>query len=95
MIAPAEPFLRPIPKRWIPGEMTTAPALDPAEPRGFLERRCALLINPFYPKDGNASFGKHVLTPSLALTRKDHKWRATYSISRRESRPFFAVRSRI
>src|ERR1700751_3991839 len=68
MIAPDEPFLRPIPKRWIPREMTTAPDLDPAEPRGFLERRYALLINPFYPKDANASFGKHVLTPSLALT---------------------------
>jgi radical SAM superfamily enzyme YgiQ (UPF0313 family) len=30
--------------------------------------RTALLINPFYPKDAHASFGKHVLTPSLALT---------------------------
>ena len=28
----------------------------------------ALLINPFYPKDPVASFGKHVLTPTLALT---------------------------
>jgi radical SAM superfamily enzyme YgiQ (UPF0313 family) len=27
-----------------------------------------LLVNPFYPKDTHASFGKHVLTPSLALT---------------------------
>jgi radical SAM superfamily enzyme YgiQ (UPF0313 family) len=27
-----------------------------------------LLINPFYPKDCHASFGKHVLTPTLALT---------------------------
>ena len=26
------------------------------------------LINPFYPKDARTSFGKHVLTPSLALT---------------------------
>jgi radical SAM superfamily enzyme YgiQ (UPF0313 family) len=26
------------------------------------------LVNPFYPKDPHASFGKHVLTPSLALT---------------------------
>ena len=68
MIAPDEPFLRPIPKRWIPREMTTAPFLNLAEPRGFLERRYALLINPFYPKDANASFGKHVLTPTLALT---------------------------
>jgi radical SAM superfamily enzyme YgiQ (UPF0313 family) len=31
-------------------------------------KRFALLINPFYPKDPHASFGKHVLTPSLALT---------------------------
>ncbi len=27
-----------------------------------------LLLNPFYPKDPHASYGKHVLTPSLALT---------------------------
>jgi radical SAM superfamily enzyme YgiQ (UPF0313 family) len=33
-----------------------------------MRRRYALLINPFYRKDPNASFGKHVLTPSLALT---------------------------
>ena len=31
-------------------------------------QRHALLINPFYPKDPHASFGKHVLTPTLALT---------------------------
>jgi radical SAM superfamily enzyme YgiQ (UPF0313 family) len=30
--------------------------------------RHALLVNPFYPKDPHASFGKHVLTPTLALT---------------------------
>jgi radical SAM superfamily enzyme YgiQ (UPF0313 family) len=30
--------------------------------------RHALLINPFYAKDPHASFGKHALTPSLALT---------------------------
>ena len=63
-----EPFLRPIPKRWIPREMLIAPALDPLEPPAAAEPRYALLINPFYPKDANASFGKHVLTPSLALT---------------------------
>src|SRR6266700_2230525 len=70
MIAPVEPFLHPIPKRWIPREMTTAPALDPYEPGGptDIESHYALLINPFYPKDANASFGKHVLTPTLALT---------------------------
>src|SRR3954454_23852225 len=33
-----------------------------------IRRRYALLLNPFYPKDPHASFGKHVLTPSLALT---------------------------
>ena len=33
-----------------------------------MRKRYALLINPFYPKDPNASFGKHVLTPTLALT---------------------------
>ncbi|MEM9008525.1 MAG: hypothetical protein AAGE59_34070, partial [Cyanobacteria bacterium P01_F01_bin.86] len=30
--------------------------------------KVALLINPFYAKDPHASFGKHVLTPTLALT---------------------------
>jgi radical SAM superfamily enzyme YgiQ (UPF0313 family) len=33
-----------------------------------MQRGYALLINPFYPKDPRASYGKHVLTPSLALT---------------------------
>jgi radical SAM superfamily enzyme YgiQ (UPF0313 family) len=68
MIAANEPFLRPIPKRWIPREMTAAPALDLSGPSNAVEPRYALLINPFYPKDANASFGKHVLTPTLALT---------------------------
>ncbi|HEY2381850.1 MAG TPA: radical SAM protein [Terriglobia bacterium] len=48
--------------------MTRPPFLDHlvcAEP---IQPRYALLINPFYPKDANASFGKHVLTPTLALT---------------------------
>jgi radical SAM superfamily enzyme YgiQ (UPF0313 family) len=35
---------------------------------GARETRYALLLNPFYPKDPHASFGKHVLTPTLALT---------------------------
>jgi len=73
MIAPDEPFLHAIPKRWIPREMTVAPALDAHElhnnePAAAVEPHYALLINPFYPKDANASFGKHVLTPTLALT---------------------------
>ena len=42
MIAPDEPFLRPVKKRWIPPEMTTAPALDPNETAGPSSRatRC-------------------------------------------------------
>lgn len=40
-----------------------------APPHGNLPQpRTALLLNPFYAKDPHASFGKHVLTPSLALT---------------------------
>src|SRR3984957_19265908 len=62
-----EPFLHPIPKRWIPLEMKIAPALDPVVQAGPLETNYALLINPFYHKDANASFGKHVLTPTLGL----------------------------
>jgi radical SAM superfamily enzyme YgiQ (UPF0313 family) len=68
MSDPHEPFLRPVKKRWIPREMTTAPVLDPNLPAESIEPHFALLINPFYPKDANASFGKHVLTPTLALT---------------------------
>ncbi len=48
--------------------MIRPPLLDPATPSGPLQPRYALLINPFYPKDPTASFGKHVLTPTLALT---------------------------
>jgi radical SAM superfamily enzyme YgiQ (UPF0313 family) len=48
--------------------MTRPPRLDPGISTGPIEQRFALLINPFYPKDPNASFGKHVLTPTLALT---------------------------
>jgi radical SAM superfamily enzyme YgiQ (UPF0313 family) len=48
--------------------MTIAPKLDPDAVPGPRRRRYALLINPFYSKDPHASFGKHVLTPSLALT---------------------------
>src|ERR1700756_1459940 len=77
-----EPFIGTIPERWIPPEMMHAPVLDHCEPRGFMERRYALLINPFYPKDANASFGKHVLTPTLALTSfaaaTPARWRVQY-----------------
>src|SRR5438874_7564699 len=52
----------------VPREMRIAPKLDPALRPGPPRARTALLINPFYPKDPHASFGKHVLTPTLALT---------------------------
>jgi radical SAM superfamily enzyme YgiQ (UPF0313 family) len=48
--------------------MRLAPALDAAAPAGPIQPQLALLINPFYRKDPHASFGKHVLTPTLALT---------------------------
>lgn len=48
--------------------MSHPPLLDPATRAGAIAPRSALLINPFYPKDPHASFGKHVLTPTLALT---------------------------
>ena len=54
--------------RWVPEEMRVAPRLDDRMVTGRAQPRYALLINPFYPKDPHASFGKHVLTPSLALT---------------------------
>jgi radical SAM superfamily enzyme YgiQ (UPF0313 family) len=51
-----------------PADMLIAPRLDPAFLRRRTKLRYALLINPFYPKDPRASYGKHVLTPTLALT---------------------------
>ena len=57
---------------WTPKGMTIAPSLPPlantGEPQPRVKPRYALMINPFYPKDPRASFGKHVLTPTLALT---------------------------
>jgi radical SAM superfamily enzyme YgiQ (UPF0313 family) len=53
---------------WVPKEMRVAPRLDPSMRTAPPRPRQALLINPFYPKDPHASFGKHVLTPTLALT---------------------------
>ncbi len=62
--------------------MMNPPDLDDRACPHEIEPRYALLINPFYPKDPNASFGKHVLTPTLALTSlaattPDH-WRVEY-----------------
>jgi len=48
--------------------MRIPPPLDPAAAAAPPSSRFALLLNPFYPKDPHGSFGKHVLTPSLALT---------------------------
>ena len=48
--------------------MRRPPLLDHSATATPIARRTALLINPFYPKDPHASFGKHVLTPTLALT---------------------------
>jgi radical SAM superfamily enzyme YgiQ (UPF0313 family) len=42
--------------------------------------RHALLLNPFYAKDPHASFGKHVLTPSLALTSVAASTPANWSV---------------
>ncbi len=54
--------------RRVPRELRVAPRLNTdlctSPPRPLH----ALLINPFYAKDPHASFGKHVLTPTLALT---------------------------
>src|SRR3982750_4188957 len=62
------PWLQPSGRQWRPAEMTNAPLLRPDGGAGPVQSRYALLINPFYPKDPHASFGKHVLTPTLALT---------------------------
>ena len=82
MIAASEPFARPVRPAWIPKEMLHAPALDPLAHAGPVEPRYALLINPFYAKDPHASFGKHVLTPTLALTSfaatTPASWRVDY-----------------
>ncbi|MGE5082159.1 MAG: hypothetical protein ACM3ND_04575, partial [Acidobacteriota bacterium] len=83
MIAADEPFVQPLRVRWIPPAMLQAPQLEAAPGIAAEVEPCyALLVNPFYPKDANASFGKHVLTPSLALTSfaavtPDH-WRVEY-----------------
>jgi radical SAM superfamily enzyme YgiQ (UPF0313 family) len=78
----ADPFARPARHKWIPREMLEPPPLDPGAASGPIALRTALLLNPFYPKDPNASFGKHVLTPTLALTSfaatTPDTWRVEY-----------------
>jgi radical SAM superfamily enzyme YgiQ (UPF0313 family) len=63
-----DPFHQPRRPLWLPRDMAVAPALDPNPRPGRVELRHALLLNPFYAKSPHGSFGKHVLTPSLALT---------------------------
>jgi radical SAM superfamily enzyme YgiQ (UPF0313 family) len=52
----------------LPEPMRVPPALPEYTPSPAPTPRHALLINPFYAKDRHSSFGKHALTPSLALT---------------------------
>ena len=68
MSPPPTPLAQPPKRLWRPAEMTRPPLLDATLSAGPVRPRYALLINPFYPKDPHASFGKHVLTPTLALT---------------------------
>ena len=82
MIAQDLPFVRAPRRRWLPSEMTRPPFLDHGMATGPVKPRYALLVNPFYAKDPNASFGKHVLTPTLALTSfaatTPHHWQVRY-----------------
>src|SRR5947199_2240594 len=57
-----------MPHRRIPQDLRVPPTLDPRHRFEPVRPRHALLLNPFYAKDPHASFGKHVLTPTLALT---------------------------
>ena len=52
----------------VPAALRFAPKLDREFRPKCVRANYALLINPFYSKDPHASFGKHVLTPTLALT---------------------------
>ena len=65
----------------VPILMREPPALG-AVVRRPVAAHDALLLNPFYAKDPHASFGKHVLTPSLALTSiagaTPSDWSVTY-----------------
>ena len=68
--------------RAAPRAMRVPPVLEPPARPGPVVEHLALLVNPFYPKDPHSSYGKHVLTPSLALTSvaastPDH-WEVAY-----------------
>src|SRR5689334_1381209 len=68
-------------RRYVPAPLRNPPQLREIRVSAPTPRY-ALLINPFYPKDPHASFGKHVLTPSLALTTvagaTPRGWRVRY-----------------
>ena len=68
MRVPSDPFFSPRTPLWRPREMVEPPALVGPQPDRPVQQHFALLINPFYPKSPHGSFGKHVLTPTLALT---------------------------
>src|SRR6266704_1415505 len=57
-----------MPHRRVPRDLRLPPTLDQLDRAEPIRLRYALLLNPFYAKDPHASFGKHVLTPTLALT---------------------------
>jgi radical SAM superfamily enzyme YgiQ (UPF0313 family) len=68
-IDPEAPFTDAIAEPHLPAAMRVPPVLPVQRGPFTVRRRHALLVNPFYPKDPRASFGKHVLTPTLALTQ--------------------------
>lgn len=79
---PEDPFYGPRPPLWAPAEMVHPPPLAEPPLGRAPELRLALLINPFYAKSPHCSYGKHVLTPSLALTSvagaTPPEWRVRY-----------------
>jgi radical SAM superfamily enzyme YgiQ (UPF0313 family) len=54
--------------KYLPNELSFAPELEKRVSPRKPVKKYILFINPFYPKDPNSSFGKHVLTPTLALS---------------------------
>ncbi len=67
-LAPLGSPQRSLSSYFLPDEMVVPPPLPLSQGSKLPRPRFALLLNPFYPKDPRASFGKHVLTPTLALT---------------------------
>lgn len=79
---PEDPFYQPRSPLWLPPGMSRPPDLPWRAPNRPVEKCYALLVNPFYPKSPHGSFGKHVLTPTLALTSvagaTPENWRIEY-----------------